>query len=177
MSIRKHFITIKRHRREVRKACFKCGLYWRGLVHDLSKYSYVEFFENAKYYVEGRSPISNCRAQTGKSMAWLNHKAKNRHHPEYWIDNDNYVLMPYKYAVESACDYIAAGKTYTKNYSNSEPYEYWSRKKENFKVNKKIYAFYEKVFSDLEKNGEDAILNKKYMIKTYYDCIEDQKNG
>ena len=34
----KHFITITRHKYYVMKFCFKCGLYKRGLLHDLSKY-------------------------------------------------------------------------------------------------------------------------------------------
>ena len=32
---------IQKHRKEVRKLCFSFGLYWQGLIHDLSKYSRV----------------------------------------------------------------------------------------------------------------------------------------
>ncbi len=35
----KHFCTITHHRWKVRSHCFRVGLYWRGLTHDLSKYS------------------------------------------------------------------------------------------------------------------------------------------
>ena len=38
-----HLKTINAHRRLVRKYCFKCGLYYQGLTHDLSKYSWTEF--------------------------------------------------------------------------------------------------------------------------------------
>ena len=38
-----HFKTITHHRHLVRKYCFAVGLYWRGLTHDLSKYSPTEF--------------------------------------------------------------------------------------------------------------------------------------
>lgn len=48
MNIFKRFIghlrTVNKHRAMVRKLCFKCGLYWQGLTHDLSKYSPVEFW-------------------------------------------------------------------------------------------------------------------------------------
>ena len=38
-----HLRTINRHRRLVRKYCFRLGLIWQGLTHDLSKYSPAEF--------------------------------------------------------------------------------------------------------------------------------------
>ena len=39
----KHFCTITRHRLLVCKHCFKLGLYWQGLTHDLSKYSPCQY--------------------------------------------------------------------------------------------------------------------------------------
>lgn len=42
-----HFKTITKHRFLVMKYCFRCGLYWQGLIHDLSKYSPVEFWIGA----------------------------------------------------------------------------------------------------------------------------------
>ena len=45
----KHFCTITRHRWKVCSHCFRVGLYWRGLTHDLSKYSPTEFWTGAKY--------------------------------------------------------------------------------------------------------------------------------
>ena len=38
-----HFKTITTHRILVMQGCFKMGLYWQGLTHDLSKYSPTEF--------------------------------------------------------------------------------------------------------------------------------------
>ena len=46
----KHFKTVVRHRHEVLKQCMKCGLFWRGLVHDLSKFSPTEFLSSAKHF-------------------------------------------------------------------------------------------------------------------------------
>ena len=31
-----HLLTVNEHRRQVRRLCFKAGLYWQGLTHDLS---------------------------------------------------------------------------------------------------------------------------------------------
>ena len=44
-----HFITITEHRRLVRTYCFRLGLYRQGLLHDLTKYSPVEFWRGARY--------------------------------------------------------------------------------------------------------------------------------
>lgn len=51
-----HFKTITSHKMIVMKYCFKVGLYKQGLLHDLSKYSWVEFSAGIKYYQGNRSP-------------------------------------------------------------------------------------------------------------------------
>ena len=53
----KHFITITKHKYYVMKFCFKCGIYKRGIMHDLSKYGITEFFSSAKYFQGNSSPI------------------------------------------------------------------------------------------------------------------------
>ena len=81
----KHFCTITRHRLLVCKHCFKLGLYWQGLTHDLSKYSPEEFWTGVRYYQGDRSPNAAEREVIGFSKAWLHHKGRNKHHFEYWI--------------------------------------------------------------------------------------------
>lgn len=120
MHVIRHFITITKHRHKVLKYCFLSGLYFQGLVHDLSKYGPVEFFRGAKYYVGTKSPISLERQSKGFSEAWLHHKGRNKHHPEYWVDlnktTNQYepIPMPNRYIGESFCDHLAASKTYNK---------------------------------------------------------------
>ena len=43
-----HFKTITHHRHQVIRNCFKAGIPWQGLKHDLSKYSWTEFCEGAR---------------------------------------------------------------------------------------------------------------------------------
>ena len=81
-----HFKTITEHRKLVREYCFRLGLYRQGLLHDLTKYSPVEFWRGARYYQGTRSPNNKEREETGVSLAWLHHKGRNKHHFEYWID-------------------------------------------------------------------------------------------
>ena len=67
----KHFILISKHKCIVFKYAVKAGIPWRGLTHDLSKYSPTEFLESIKYYNGHRSPILVCREHIRpfKSMA------------------------------------------------------------------------------------------------------------
>ena len=58
----------------VAKHCFKVGMYWQGLTHDLSKYSPSEFWQGCKYYQGYRSPNNAEREDKGYSAAWLHHK-------------------------------------------------------------------------------------------------------
>lgn len=114
-----HFCTISHHKVLVCKHCFKVGLYWQGLVHDLSKYSPTEFKVGMHYFQGDRSPNTAERQELGYSTAWLHHKGRNRHHYEYWIDmkgNRDATFegkpMPTRYVVEMFCDRVAASKVY-----------------------------------------------------------------
>ena len=73
-----HLKTVHHHRALVRKHCFRVGLYWQGLTHDLSKYAPVEWIPGVKYYQGNRSPNEAERAAKGYSSAWLHHKGAAR---------------------------------------------------------------------------------------------------
>ena len=130
MRLFKHFITITKHRWIVRKICFKIGRYWQGLTHDLSKYSWVEFVNGAKYYLGTKSPTIAEREDKGYSAAWMHHKGRNKHHFEYWFDANEKgiyvpIKMPIKYLKEMFADRVAASKVYKgKDYSEDYPLEY-----------------------------------------------------
>jgi len=166
----RHLHMINRHRFIVFKLCLKCGSFWRGLFHDLSKYSFIEFWEGVKYYNGRRSPISKCRENIGYSKAWLHHKGRNKHHIEYWYDKENKEQMniPYKYAVECVCDKIAATKCYNKKeYRPEMVLAHWSRVGIHAPANDNMKTFFTTVFTDLAEHGEKFVLNKKYLKATY----------
>jgi len=115
----KHLKTILTHKWYVGKYCFKYGLFWQGLVHDLSKFSPTEFLESIKYYTGTSSPIDACKKDKGYSMAWFHHRGRNPHHPEYWVDNfdkgmEPKIKIPWKYMLEMFCDFCGAGIAYGK---------------------------------------------------------------
>ncbi len=166
----KHLRLITKHRHLVFKLCCKCGLPWRGLVHDLSKFSRVEFWESVKYYTGHHSPIVECREKNGFSYAGIHHKHRNRHHIEYWYDRENEIQMnmPYKFAVESVCDKIAATKCYKgKEYKPEDVLNHWMKRGILAQTNERMKAFFTKVLTDFVELGENAVLNKKYMKNAY----------
>lgn len=156
-----HFKTITHHRWLVRRGCFKVGLYWQGLTHDLSKYSPTEFRAGAVYYQGDRSPNAAEREDKGYSDAWIHHKGRNRHHYEYWTDMNretkNYesVEMPRKYLAEMVMDRIAACKTYQgKNYTDASALAYFMKSRERALMHPNTRRQLEYLLTMLRFDGE-----------------------
>ncbi len=166
-----HFKLITKHKWIVFKLCSKVGLIWRGLVHDLSKYSPTEFFESSKYYVGHKSPIQVARQERVYSAAWLHHKGRNKHHEEYWYDFNAPVkapVIPYKYTVEMLCDNLAAGIVYKgKDFTNDYPLWYWKNIKNKDVFHPKMVEFFDDVFEEISKKGIDAVLKKEILKEKY----------
>ena len=132
-----HFKTITKHKALVLDGCFRVGLIWQGITHDLSKYSPTEFWVGARYFQGTRSPNAAEREDKGYSEAWMHHKGRNRHHYEYWTDMSREtrkyesVVMPRKYLVEMVMDRRAACLVYQgKNYKDDSALIYFDRSRE-----------------------------------------------
>ncbi len=157
-----HFKTITTHKLRVMKYCFRAGLYKQGLLHDLSKYTPVEFLPGVKYYQGNRSPNEMERLEKGYSSAWLHHKGRNRHHLEYWIDYApelGYKMggmeMPVNYVVEMFCDRIAACQIYQKEkYTDASPWDYYAKSLDHYIIHPKTQALLEKLLLMLRDEGE-----------------------
>ena len=161
MHLWKHFWTITRHRFKVMCGCFRVGLYWRGLCHDLSKYSPVEFLNGARYYQGTRSPNGAEREHKGYSEAWMHHKGRNRHHYEYWTDMNletkryESVPMPRKFLVEMVMDRRAACMVYQgKNYKAGAELEYFENSRERVLMHEKTRRELAYILTMLRDQGE-----------------------
>ncbi|MCD8308537.1 MAG: DUF5662 family protein [Clostridia bacterium] len=160
MHVIKHLRTVNHHRREVRKLCFKAGLYKRGLLHDLSKYSPTEFIPGAKFYLGDKSPQVAERKYMGYSAAWLHHKGRNKHHFEYWRDvcdgRNICVKMPAVYFGEMICDRVAACKIYLKDkYTNRSALEYFLERTDVNNLHEKTAADLRYFLEMLASDGEE----------------------
>lgn len=119
-----HFKYTLAHKWYVFEECCKRGIPLQGLLHDLSKFTPIEFaayannfFEEDGSRREGRPFESSIR--DAFAMAWNHHQSSNPHHPTYWakpsIKKDGtveieYVRMPRKFVLEMVSDWIGAGK-------------------------------------------------------------------
>jgi len=174
MKIWQHFKTITKHRFLVREGCFRVGLYWQGLTHDLSKYSPTEFLVGAKFYQGTRSPNNAERELKGYSEAWMHHKGRNRHHYEYWTDVSSVTQqyealpMPRKFLVEMVMDRRAACKTYEgKNYTDGSALRYLMRSIERNRLHPQTRQELEYLLEMLRDKGEKETFSyiKNHVLK------------
>ena len=171
-----HLNTINKHRFLVFRLSIKAGIPFRGLIHDLSKYFPVEFFEGVKYYNGNASPIKFCKKENGYSKAWLHHKGRNKHHFEYWYDfntTDKTPVIPYNYTVELICDNIAASITYSgKQWTPKSLLDYFLKRKDLEYINDDIKKVLIDIYTQVIKNGIDKTITKKNLKTTYYKYIK-----
>lgn len=158
-----HLKTITKHKIAVTKLCFRCGLYKQGLLHDLSKYSWVEFSAGARYYQGNRSPIDREKEVKGYSLGWLHHKGRNKHHWEYWLDNAadgiQPLEMPLNYVIEMYCDRTAASKIYMKDaYHDGSVYEYFMRGYHHVLMHPNTKALLEHILIYQRDHGTDQTI-------------------
>lgn len=172
-----HFKTIMKHRALVRQGCFRIGLFYQGLMHDLSKYSPAEFIIGAKYYQGFRSPNNAEREARGYSLAWMHHKGRNKHHYEYWNDYNSSkgslivpVRMPARYLAEMYVDRVSASKIYNEgHYTNDMPLRYFLRAKDRIPMEEHTKQELEKLLAMLATRGEAVTDNyiRKVILRGY----------
>lgn len=160
-----HLKTITHHKILVMKGCFRAGLYKQGLLHDLSKYSPVEFLVGCKYYQGNMSPNNAERMDKGYSAAWLHHKGRNKHHLEYWIDYGmegekrgmTGMRMPEKYVVEMFVDRMSASKVYQgEKYTDRSAWEYYYKGRDYHMLHAETRELLEKLLLMLADHGEEV---------------------
>lgn len=121
---------VLRHKREVFLAGLQLGVpLWQLIIHDLSKFSpmewgpYVAYFYGPRYSEDERRVARNILVsylpsdqdiQDSFDAAWLHHQHANPHHWQHWVlredDGGTKVLpMPFRYAKEMVADWMGAG--------------------------------------------------------------------
>ena len=174
--ILKHFHLVNKHRFIVFKLSIRAGIPLQGLVHDLSKYSFVEFFESARYYAGTYSPIKNAKDDKGYSEAWLHHKGRNKHHFEYWYDYDldnPAIVMPFKYYAELVCDSMSASMVYNgKKFTNDSQLKFYEKKREHIILDPRFDQLLLRTYKDISIYGVNYVIRKKYLRKLYDEYIK-----
>lgn len=175
----RHFMTILKHKHHVFFNCIKCGIPFRGFLHDFSKFSPTEFINSCHYFIGTNSPVYEQRKDNDLvSTIALHHTGRNRHHWEYWVDfhrgNIIVSMFPYKYAVEYFCDMIAASRVYNgKSFKREMVIEYWNDKKQKYYyVHPKMIEFVTWALQEYANNGF-KYLKKKDTKKKYNELMKD----
>jgi hypothetical protein len=115
---------VVKHRWFVTVECWRRGLYWRGLVHDLSKFRPSEFLPYAEHFYgrrrgRGRDGTGYYKpTDTGDpafDRAWFLHQKRNDHHWQWWIFPEDggaplILAMSHAARVEMVCDWIGASR-------------------------------------------------------------------
>lgn len=166
-----HLNKVLTHKRYVAKYCFMCGLYCQGILHDMSKFSLVEFFEGVRYYQGDSSPINACKKDKDYSNAWFHHRGRNKHHWEYWVDDFQKGMipkkMPFKYILEMFCDFLGAGEAYNgKNFTMDAEYDWWTDKRKKAVLHPNALITMDHLFNSAKYNGiKETLTNKEYINK------------
>lgn len=155
------------------RLCFKAGIGFQGLFHDLSKYSPTEFIPGCKYYTGKESPNNGERRSKGYSLAWMHHKGRNKHHFEFWYDYEMETKkivpmpMPDRYIKEMFCDRVAASKTYGgANYTQQAPLLYLTKSTAHEKMAPETYQKLLYLLTMLSEKGEKETLAFMHRTKT-----------
>lgn len=175
-----HFKTICRHKAIVYRECKACGIMWKGIMHDLSKFSPSEFVPSARHFQGNRSPIEKEKEETGYSKAWLHHKGHNPHHWEYWIDfgsNGEIIAnkIPSDYVIEMVCDWIGAGKVYSNDaWEQDEPLNYFKRVRTGRHFHQETEKLLVRLLEIIKDNGLETfhrICRERYPLFTDYEGL------
>jgi hypothetical protein len=145
------------HKWYVLVECFRVGLYWRGLVHDLSKLLPSEFLPYARFFYGKKQ--SAARAQREKTgyykptdtgdmafdFAWLLHQKRNDHHWQWWLlpeDEGGVIVLPMDpdARLEMLCDWKGAGRAQGK----PNTAEWWETNKHKMQLHADTRAWIER---------------------------------
>lgn len=126
-----------------------------------------------------RSPIQYAKEDYGYSKAWLHHKGRNKHHPEYWYDSnapESLPIIPFKYVCEMICDQLAAGKVYQgKNWTKEYQLSYWQKHGDKLLLNSKLKQFVTQILTEVSKNGINKTITKKNLRICYDKCVNQEQ--
>ena len=135
----KYLKYIIRHKWFVFIECFKIGwkqkklnMFWRGIMHDISKFYPSEFIPYARYFYGDYPSIYDVQpgykyeycglykhdVERQFDQARLYHIHRNPHHWQYWLLQEDdgplkRIPMPTKYLREMVADWRGAGKVIT----------------------------------------------------------------
>lgn len=150
--------------------CFQIGLYWQGIIHDLSKFSRTEFSRALMFWNDNISSLANEKKVNGYSETFLHHRGRNPHHYEYWIHSLDEggipAKMPLEYADELICDYLAACRTYGGD--PKDEIHWWKKVSPKMKMHETTKEYITLVLEQINQGVSLKDVTSEAFIKTDY---------
>jgi len=113
------------HKWRVGVECFKAGLYIHAFTHDLSKFLPSEFIPYARYFFGGKASKAEFK------QAVKLHYSRNKHHLEYWRNEDGTPnQIPKRYILQMVCDWRAMSN----KFKNNTPRQFYEQNKNNMVI-------------------------------------------
>ncbi|MBE6115138.1 MAG: hypothetical protein E7191_08705 [Erysipelotrichaceae bacterium] len=175
IGICKHIILTLKHKYFVFVNAMHLGIPWRGVIHDLSKFSLEELLPSGKYYQGIQSPqVLERNDNDDYSRVSVHHVGRNKHHWQYWVDyrqtNTLVYCIPYTYAMEYVCDSLAASRVYGgKDVAKDNAYQYFVNYADKCLIHPSIKRFIASCLKEYSVNGFDG-LTREYTRKVYDEC-------
>lgn len=124
MKYLKHIKYILAHKWYVFLECWRMGIIWRGLTHDLSKFVSSEFIPCTNYFFGDNK---DSREDEGCDFGWLLHHKRSTHHWQFYTlpyNNGKVKIleMPDKDRKEMLADWIGTARVKKRKYSTREWY-------------------------------------------------------
>ena len=178
MNFFKHLKVVLKHKHNVLRYASKLGIFWTGLVHDLTKFSPTEFNRSVKYFDGRRSPtIIERKSHDNFSYICVAHTGRNKHHWQYWVDytRDDIVVnvIPYKHALEYVADVLSASKVYNpKDFTLMVAHDYFKEHSKTYLMHPATKEFILWTIKEAYDNGFKAV--KKSITKHKYEEIKSK---
>lgn len=121
---------LTKHKYYVFCKCFKYGLIWRGIKHDLSKFSLLEWRQFCDIFYRKNLNGEAFEKTKEDDYIYKLHQKRNDHHWQWWITFDNKALeMKREAVIEMLCDWFGASKN--KDNDGWEQVKTWYKKNKN----------------------------------------------
>ena len=172
MKFFKHLWVVLKHKHNVTKYAAKLGIFWTGLVHDLTKFTPTEFGLSVKYFHGKKSPtIVERNDNDNFSYLCVAHTGRNKHHWQYWVDYTRYEMVvnriPYKHSLEYVADVLSASKVYNpKDFTFMVAYDYFAEHSKTYLMHPATKEFILWCIKEISDNGFKAV--KKKITKAKY---------
>jgi hypothetical protein len=158
----KYWKYMIKHKWYVFKACMIYGLYWRGLIHDWSKFLPSEWIPYTNHLYTSQN-VPDRENDPQYKIAWLLHQKRNKHHWQWWVlpkDQGSLECLPIPkvYRKEMLCDWIGAGMAIS---GINDVADWYSKNRTNIKLHPETKIWIEDEIASMDETFGLFLANER----------------